>query len=491
VQTVSDVLNNAVKVPDWKKASPKQVAEAFKGLKTDGNLREFIDSNIEALKAGGEISGPRLRDLLRRTVKPITPLEESMVAPLNVVVQGQAKANAPKGFAPYEAQLLTPAMKKNIDFFNDIAGFRMNSQSDFRVWHMLDAAQFLSHLQTQGGMAHVYTRMDEFLRVFGKTGIKFNMSVEASDPATLPLAARVGNITLAEYRQMVKRHGEPLWDDMNSFPEARVDYWRKKLPNDAGSMLVAANDFQLWWGLESPKIDMIIPYHQGGVKPETTALYGARDYSKQGQHEHWPKDWKPGETRTVTLKNGEKVSLTMGGNKTKHEPPLLSRRVHNNDKARYLEICEKFGVEPKFPRFIEHPNYMKLVRDVARNPMSQGVVDASKISWDEAMSIVDSWEKSGAYEKETVADPAMLRLVRDRLAKGELPKGPVVEAGQAVDVAEIIKAGKKLRSAGTPKGALEIKPLTGPGQKSVFQQIEELRKAQGKRAKINIKPRGK
>lgn len=489
VQQIADVLNNSIKVPDWKNATPEQVNEAFLGLKTDGELRKFVDANIDALREGGEISGPRLRDLLRKTAEPTTPLEELMVAPLNVVAQGQAKANAPKGFAPYVDQLLTPAMKKQIKFFNDIAGFRMNSQSDFRVWHVLDTAQFLSHLQSQGGMAHVYTRMDNFLRIFGKTGMKFNMSVEASDPATLPLAARVGNITLAEYRQMVKRHGEPLWDDMNSFPEERVDYWRKQLPNDAGSMLVAANDFQLWWGLENPKIDMIIPYHQGGVKPETTALYGARDYAKQGQHEHWPQDWKPGETRTVKLSSGEKVSLTMGGNKTKHEPPILSRAIHKGDKARYLEICEKFGIEPKFPRFIEHPNYMKLVRDVARNPMDQKVVDASKTDWSEAMKIVEDWVDSGAYEKETKADEAMVKLVRARLEDKDLPKGPVVAAGQATDVPEIIKAGKKLRSAGTPEGALEIKPPTGPGQPSVFQQIEQLRKEQGKRAKINIKPR--
>jgi hypothetical protein len=331
------------------------------------------------------------------------------------------------------------------------------------------------------------------LRIFKNTGIKFNMSVEVSDPATLPLAARLGNITIDQYRQLVKRHGEPLWDDMNSFPEARVDHWRKTLSKDAGSMLVAANDFQFWWGLENPKIDMIIPFHQGAVKPETTAFHGARDYAKQGQHEHFPADWKPGETRTVTLKSGEKVSLKMGGNDTKLQPPLLNRKVHQNNKARYLEICERFGITPKFPRFAGHRNYMKLVRDVAREPMNQRVVDASKIDWKEAMKIVDEWVESGAYEKETVADPATLKLVREQLKAGELPVSPVVKAGQAQSVEEIIKAGKKLRAKGAeiPEGAFDIKPVTGPGQKSVFEQIKDLQKKQGKKPNITIKPRRK
>jgi hypothetical protein len=183
-QTVTDVLNNAIKVPDWKKltteadtrrvatqerldqvkarikeleaakkpvpaelkeelktaraerkAAQPELDEVFKGLKTDGELRSFLDSNIDALRTAGEVSGPRLRDVLRRNAENLSPMEKIMADPLNVVVQGQAKANAPKGFSPYENQLLTPAMKKSIDFFNDIAGFRMNSQSDFRIWH--------------------------------------------------------------------------------------------------------------------------------------------------------------------------------------------------------------------------------------------------------------------------------------------------------------------------------------------------------------------
>jgi hypothetical protein len=534
-QKVSDVLNNVTKVPDWKKLtsesdtrrvasqekldrlketvkrtpSPENKAalkaareerktaqpeldELFKGLKTDGDLRKFIDANIDALRERGDINGPQLRDLLRGDVKPAPGIEEMMVGPLNGVVQGMALANAPKGFSPYSNQLLTKAMKRSIDFFNDIAGFRMNSQSDFRIWHTLDTAQFLSHLQSQEGMAHVYTRIDEMLQIFGDTGIKFNMSVEASDPAGLPLAARVGNVSMEQYKRLVKRHGEPLWDDMNSFPEERVDYWREKLPNDAGAMLVAANDFQVWWGLESPKIDMIIPFHQGSVKPETTAFYGARDYTKQGQHEHFPSDWKPGETRTVTLKSGEEVSLTMGGTEKKIQTPLLNRKVHKNNKARYLEITERFGITPKFPRFTEHRNYMKLVRDAARNPSKQKVVDASKINWEAAMRSVDNYVKSGTYDKETKPDKKLLDGVRKRIEQGALPESPVVKAQQAMSTEEIIKAGKELRAKGaTPEAAFEIKPMRGPGDKSVFDQIKAIQKEQGKKPEIKIKPRRK
>jgi hypothetical protein len=497
-QRVADTLNRVTKVPDWKTASPETVSEAFGGLKTTGVLRKFVDENIDALREAGEVSGPRLRDVLRGNVKPETFAEELMVKPLNGVVQGIAKANEPKGFSPYTNQLLDRKMQKEIDLFNGIAGFRMNSQSDFRIWHTLDTAQFLSHLQAKGGQAHVYTRIDEMLQIFGKTGMKFNMSVEMSDPVSLPLSARVGNLSRKQFNELKKKNGDPLWDDMNSFPEARVEHWRNELPNDAGSMLVAANDYQLWWGLDSPKIDMIIPYHQGSVKAETTAFYGARDYTKDGQHEVFPSDWMPGQKRSIKLDNGDKVELTMGGRivekgKKKgsvvREKPLINRKIHQNNRERYLEITEKFGITPKFPRFTEHPNYMKLVRDAAREPMNQNTVDASKIDWDAAMKNVDDWVNSGAYEKETKVDKRLLDGVRKRLEQGALPVSPVIKAGEAKSLPEIIKTGKELRSK-QRKTAREQAELITPKQ-PIFKQVEITRKEVGKRSKADATPKRK
>ncbi len=452
-QKLTDVANAASKDPNWSK--PGRIEEIFQGGSTKGTWREFLDQHVDTIRERGGLDGPWVRDLIRGEVEPKDSFEEALKSAATTAAQGAAKANAPKPFSPYRDELLGEKfLGKNtqemVDRFNKIAGFRLNSQSDFRVWHTLDLSQFLAHLQTRGGMAHVYTRMDNMLKIFRDTGIKFNLSVELSDPATLPLQARYGNMTHEQYRSQLEKHGDPMWDDMNSFPEARVDYWRKELPKDAGSMLVAANDFQLWWGLDSGKIDMIIPYHQGSVKPETTALYGARDYTRE-QHEHFPKDWKPGEIRTRELKDGSKITLEMGeGPKVKGQitaiKPLIDRTLHQNNRERYLEICEKFDIEPKFKRFSGHENYMKLVRDAAREPMDQRPVDAAKIDWEEAMRQNDAWAKSDAYEAETKPNPALLKLVREQVAAGEWPKGPVIEAGLAKSVEELLEAKEKIKA---------------------------------------------
>jgi hypothetical protein len=66
--------------------------------------------------------------------------------------------------------------------FNKSAGLRMNSQSDFRVWQSIDMAQAIAHLYAIGGMGHVYLRKPAMIDIFGDVGIKYNMSVEMTDP---------------------------------------------------------------------------------------------------------------------------------------------------------------------------------------------------------------------------------------------------------------------------------------------------------------------
>ena len=197
----------------------------------------------------------------------------------------------------------------------------------------------------------------------------------------------------------------------------------------------------------------------------------------------------------MKLKSGEKLELKMGGHisnkgKVLRETPLINRKIHKNDKARYLEIMDKFGITPKFPRFVAHENYMKLVRDAAREPMNQQVVDVTKIDWDAAAKMSDDWVKSGAYELETKADPRLLNGVRKRLEQGALPESPVIKAGHAESIEEIINTGKKLRASQRKAAKIELDQIQPKGL-PVAQRPEAEQKAVGKRANIEIKPKKK
>lgn len=439
-----------------------------------GALYQTILTHAEQAKATGFKADPvRMRDIARGLEKPASPLEAAIAEGIRDFSQSSSKANAPKGYAPYRDQVLGRA--EQIRAFNKSAGVRMNSQTDFRMWHVLDVAQWLSHLQTVGGMAHVYTRKPEFIRIFGDTGIKFNMSTEVTSPVNLPIRARVNKMTLDQFREAYKEHGDPDWNSMNSFPEQAAKKFRQENSN-AGTMLVAIDEYQLWWGLESPNIDMIIPYHKGAVKSVMENHKAARDFSSE-QHEDFG-DWKAGETRKATMPDGRVVELTM----PKDKKMVITREQHNNTREDYLAMAEQMGFTPRFERFSQHPNYMKLVRDVARNPSEQKVIDASKINFEEASKLVDEWIHSERFKDETAVNPGLLKLVRERLASGDLPPAALVESKLATK--EQLDRAKNLehliriqaKDAKAAAKAAKIKPPTGPGMPSVFKQIEEIKR---------------
>jgi hypothetical protein len=374
-----------------------------------------------------KIDPVRMRDLARGYAAPESKLEIALAKELHSFVQAAAKANAPKGYAPYTKQLLHPSQKKWIAKFNKSAGYRMNSQTDFRVWHTLDLARFLSHLGAQDGMAHVYFRAPDMINIFGDTNIKFNMSTEVTTPLNVPNDVRHGRIaSQAEFDALHREFGEPDWNDMNGMPHDAAMQYRDQHPKDAGTMLVAVDEYQLWWALGSDKIDMIIPYHRGAVEKPIEAYHGSKDFSSE-QHEHWPKDWKAGKTRTATMPDGEKVSLTMP--KKDSKKPVITREHHKGRKDYYLAMAEQMGFEPRFSRFVDHPGYMKMIRDVAREPMDQRPVDVTKINWEAFNEAVERWRTSGDYLNETEPNPGLLRYVRERVKNNEWPESPLVQAG--------------------------------------------------------------
>ena len=55
-------------------------------------------------------------------------------------------------------------------------GFRFDSWSDYQVKHMLDMMTAVIELSVRGAKMHGYTKFPEMVRIFGKTGMMFNLS---------------------------------------------------------------------------------------------------------------------------------------------------------------------------------------------------------------------------------------------------------------------------------------------------------------------------
>lgn len=406
-----EVFNKLVDETGGVAPTEEQLKAKFGTWNTKGDLAKFMTLNVpEAAKAGVKLDAVRVRDIARQQAKPANPLEAKLAEGLRKWAQAASLSNKPKPFSPYTNQILR--MKQGlIELFNRSAGFRLNSQTDLRPWHVIDTSEFLAHMKMRGGMAHVYTRVPWFLDIFGETGIKFNMSIEfAHDPAG---------------RLMRDASGKVLWNDMNGMPYEKAMEFRKRNKN-AGTMLVAMTEEDLLEGLRNPEVDMIIPYHRGGVPKSVEQHLGVKDFSEQ-QHENWSKfkgdktkgesvDGRSIEVTTVTLDNGRKVTLEVGGS--------ITREQHLNSKADYIELCKKLNIEPRFKDYLKEAGYMKLVRDVARDPSHQTVVDPRKINWEAAGRFIDDWMKKGGQEGDVKPNPALLKLIRDRIENNEWPKNP-------------------------------------------------------------------
>ena len=412
-------LNQAVNLV---KGGGKLTPEALEGIlgkniKSKGARKTIQDAVGRLIAEGaGELSPTELLAMDKAGTAGEGTIGDIVRGMANLA-QGASKANKAKGYSGYEGQYLD-IPQSTIDANNRRAGARWNSQTDFRPWHIVDALQAMTDLGFRKGMAHVYTRVADFVKIFGETGIKFNLSTEVSDPVSLGGDGRQV-MTHERFKRIYAEHGEPLWDSMGSIPEDFALEARKH--KNVGTMLVAMNDYQVWWGLGSDKIDMMIPLHRGKTPAEAMEFKNAMDYTKE-QHEHWVDKTKP---ITVKMDDGSTITLTpkrkVVAGKEKWSMPVITAEHHNNNKARYLELAKKAGFTPRFARFVEHPNYMKLVRDAAK-PEGQTPVDPTKVNWKAADEFINAWLKKGGLDADNKPNDALVTILRDKLNNLEMPE---------------------------------------------------------------------
>ncbi len=403
-------------------------------------------------QAAAFLSDPvRMRDVIYAGEEPRNPVEEDVAKAVKDSIRGMLHVNVPKGFAEYRGQILTldDATIRNA---NEMAGVRMNSQTDFRVWHILETEKMLTHLAMRGAMAHVYTRIPEFIDIFGRTGIKFNISFEFAHDG------KTGKI-LRDAR------GNPVINEMNTMPWKKILEFRRKYPNDVGSMLTALTEEDILEGMRNPNVDMMIPYHQGRVDPRVRGFMQAQNFEKW-QHERWPAGYQKGQKVSVKLSNGKTVIATVG------EP--FTRAQHFNSKKLYIELCNKLGVTPRYDQFKNQPGYMKAIIDVARFPSAQRIVDPTRIDWKAAARYAEEWAKEGGDQPQIDAKPALLKYVLDRIENDEWPAAPMSETFVAekdrAAYNQARKAADEIEATSENVSVAPRSPRTGPARRGFAQR---------------------
>lgn len=342
-------------------------------------------------------------------------------------------ASSAKGvlrYTPYTDEL-KKLSQEDRDYINGMSGVRMHSSNDFRIDYVIDYFQFMADMALYKMFGHTYTKSPEFVRIFGNSGYKINMSIAAYQDEN-------GNI-------------RPNVDEGFDWTEAQE--LRRLFPN-VGTMLMATSDEQLQMALDSDWIDMCIPFHRSGLpkavwynmrlwtdyeNKQKELFYNTTEMTEQlvADGVEIPANAKPGDVEKLYL---EHFNITVAYNKKgeRIKPHFLPGPTkvdgvdipgHFNNHQRYLDLCKEWGVKPRFQgikvkdntpegngRIVditEHPRYMIFVKETARTDTPQTPV---QFNFD---------EPSEALDGRTPLDYAFEELEARAMAEAELAGGKV------------------------------------------------------------------
>lgn len=318
----------------------------------------------------------------------VDPRTLSLWREMTAYAKSASQAKSVLRYVPYTDELKKLSQEQK-DYINGMGGVRMHSSNDFRIDYVFDYFQFMADMAANKMFGHTYTKSPEFVRIFGNSGYKINMSIAAYEDEN-------GNIRMNEDEGF-------NWDEAKRLREA--------FPN-AGVMLMATSDNQIQMALDSDWIDMFIPFHSSSLpKAVWYNMRAWQDYSSV-QNEAFlngdemraaliadgvelPKKIKATEVEQMYLDHFKIKTIigTTGNKKGKRlrphflpGPTVVDGQYvpgHNNDPELYKQLCIEYGVHPRFYGvkvkdaqgntidITEHPNYIKCIKETSRTDSPQ------------------------------------------------------------------------------------------------------------------------
>lgn len=235
-----------------------------------------------------------------------------------------------------------------INKLNSHYGLRMYSFSYFHPAFTLENMQMITDASVRGLKMLGYTKDTDFVEIFAPSGMNINIS------------------TFGFVKDGVIAENNLIGAEWQRAKELREQY-----PN-VGITFVATDDTLVDWALNQDWIDVVIPFHLVRTGKEVAEAFKYHDYTSESS-----------DTKTSEWKKGD----------SKYIAPT----EHNNDKATYLKALEKNHLKPRFERFVNHPNYMKLVNE-CRLPASESKPVQPIFNEDASMKALAKLEANGYYQ---------------------------------------------------------------------------------------------
>ena len=251
------------------------------------------------------------------------------------------------GYVAYNGHILKWKQDR-INKLNSHYGLRMYSFSDFHPAFVLENMQMITDASVRGLKMLGYTKDTDFVEIFAPTGMNINISTFGFESG-----------------------GEVFENNLTGAAWDKARELREKYPN-VGITFVATNDTLVNWALAQDWIDVIITYH---LVRTGEAVAKAMKYTNHTQESSDKKgeNWKKGDKK------------------------YIAPTEHNNDKVTYLAALERNHLRPRFERFLNDPNYMKLVNE-CRQPASQSQPVQPIFNEEAANEALAKLEANGYYQ---------------------------------------------------------------------------------------------
>lgn len=325
------------------KDAVEEVFQTFLGKRKDTKpMRDRFNMWIDAHKKG--LPMITLADL--RTTKSIEETLQNgdaniakQIKDAKDYAQNSAQGKKIEDYRAYTGELLKIS-DKMYQRLNNAYGLRFYSFSEYTPAFIVENMQMMRDAALKGLRGLAYTKEVEFAKIFAPTQANINISIFGRRDAN-------GNMV------MDTRQGAD-WNEAQAL--------REQYPN-VGLVFVATNDADVEWALAQDFIDVVIPFHIIRTGSNIADFYEWTNY-KDMQEDKGGKSILPNE--------------------------------HNNDKETFLRLAEERGLTPRFSKWVDNPNYMKLVNETRRaskdTPFLQPIFNL-----DEAKASFKAFVDKGGY----------------------------------------------------------------------------------------------
>ena len=371
-------------------------------------------------------------------------------------VRNATKSKALESGVPYyygDSKSVSDAL---IEAMNAENGLRHQSWSDFEIVHLLDNIAAVIELSVRKAKMHAYTKVPDFVKVNGNTGIMINLSL-------IP-AGKTG-----------------IKDGKLDFsPTEGMDYQvavdlRKQYHKTTGTIAIGIDDQQIDMMLNDETIDYVIPYHTSGMNAQLRKMAGISGWAdyETYQNEKEKKGAKQGDCPDELWH--KKPDFSEWFDTSKLDMSKSGVEIMKEAAGRYLVLCEERGLTPKFSDtkkhtdFSKHDNYWKLLIDRKMVDKDGNIIIQQAVRPDFDFDIINQVIKDEVKNY----DPTLLDSINAKVA-AEWESGGIKQREKEL-LAEEKKAKKAKKKAAKVANGLLEQVVMPEGAQASFKEYTPVR----------------